>query len=155
MLHRCSKTLSPSSHDITREAEISTLSEKKNNLIGAHYAPHTHMHLKSWWFQNIQAHRSLRMMLPKKGPPLRQPSPRRAVHIFKQHSWFTAFHHVLFECCQNFHYAMTGFAMQMQVKMLFQTLRPEILCFCQSSSKNGCRIKILLRALVSRSLHVF
>lgn len=74
---------------------------------------HTCIHLKSWWFQNIQ---SFWRMLAKKGPPLRQPSPRRALRIFKQHSWFTAFHHVLFEYCQNFHYDMTGFAMQMQVR---------------------------------------
>ena len=59
MLHRRSKTLSPSSHDITREAEISTLSEKKNNLIGAHYAPHTHTHA----FEKL--------MIPKhSGPPV-------------------------------------------------------------------------------------
>lgn len=40
ILYRCSTTLNSSSHDMTRETELSML--RKNNLIGAHYASHMH-----------------------------------------------------------------------------------------------------------------
>lgn len=139
--------------EVSSHRQRKCLSEKKLfNWCSLCTRAHT---FKSWWYQNTQVHQSLCVLQAQRGPPLRQASPRRALCIFKQHAWFTAFHHVLFEYCQNFHYNMTGFTMQMQVRCFLKALRPWILCFCQSSSENGCWIKMLLQALVNRALDVF
>lgn len=73
---------------------------RKTFLIGPHYAPHTHTFIRLIPKHSDQF-KTIWMMLLKKGSPLRQLSPRRALRIFKQHSWFTAFHYVHFEYCQK------------------------------------------------------
>lgn len=129
--------------------------KREQTLIGAHYAPRVHTFEKLMNPKHSGQFKSLRMMLAKKGPALRQPSPRRALHVFKQHSWFTAFHHVLFEYCQNFHYDMTGFAMQMQVRCFLRRSTHRFLVFVSQLQETGCWAKIPLQALVNRFHHGF
>lgn len=113
------------------------------------------IYLKSWWLQNIQAHKFHWKMLPKKCPTLRQLSPRRDLRDFKQHLWFTAFHHFLFEYCGIFHYDMTGFAMQMQVRCFLRRSTHIFVVFVSHPCKNGCHIQIILQALLNRVSDVF
>lgn len=54
---------------------------------------------------------------------MRRLSPRRLERIFKQQLRFTAFHHVFFEYCRNFHFDMTGFGYADAGQMLFKEHR--------------------------------
>lgn len=63
-------------------------------------------------------------LLPKKGPTRRRRSPGRLEHIFKQQLRFTAFHHVFFEYCRNFHFDMTAVGYADAGQMLFKEHRP-------------------------------
>lgn len=94
-------------------------------------------------------------LLPKKGPTTRRLSPRRLKRVFKQQLRFAAFHHVLFECCRNFHYDMTGVCYADAGQMLFKARSPCRRCFCQSSLWSGGCMRVLLQALVNRVLGVF
>lgn len=115
----------------------------------------TRIHLKSWWFQNIQAHQSLWMMLVKKRSTTKTAfSQESTTHLQ------TAFMVYCFPSCplwilsklslwhDRVCYADAG-------QTLFKTLLPYILCFCQSSVENGCWLKILLKALVNKVPNVF
>lgn len=77
-----------------------------------------HIHLKSPKHSGPPA-----PLLPTKGPTMRRLSPRRLERIFKQQLWFTAFHHVFFEYCRNFHYDMTGVDYADAGQMLFKERR--------------------------------
>lgn len=93
----------------------------------AHYAPH--MHTLKKMFLKFQTNFS-----PSEWQLLINClfSPRGALCMFKQYSWFTAFHHVVFEKFLNFHYSMTGLAMQMQVTCFFKKILPKSRFLCQS-----------------------
>lgn len=94
-------------------------------------------------------------LLPKKGPTTRRLSPRRPERVFKQQLRFAAFHHVLFECCRNFHYDMTGVCYADAGQMLFKARSSRHHCFCQSSLWSGGCMRVLLQALVNRVPDVF
>lgn len=89
-------------------------------------------------------------LLPKKGPTTRRLSPRRLERVFKQQLRFAAFHHVLFECCRNFHYDMTGVCYADAGQMPFKARGSRRRCFCQSSLWSGGCTRVLLQALVNR-----
>lgn len=86
---------------------------------------------KKKFFKAFKQFLSLWMMIAKKGPLQRLSFPRGELCTFKQHSRFTAFHQAVFEYVLNFHYYLTGSAMQMQVSCFLWSSTLS-LCLCQS-----------------------
>lgn len=95
------------------------------------------------------------MMIAKKGPLQRRSFPRGALWTFKQHSWFTAFHHAVFGYFLNFLYHLTGSAMQMQVICFLWSSDLIVFVFVSHSWEERLLSKCTIWALVSWILDVF